>query len=426
MRKRGLSLVLCAILILGCITAANAKTTIRFWTSHVNPDISKWYDDEVIPAFEKLYPDIQVEWLSLTWEERHQKIMTAFAAGTAPDIIASGTEQIYDEVLNNLARPIDEFVEEWGEYDDYFQVAWDNQTMGGKIYRVPTVLSARGIMYNKGHFADVGLDPEAAPETWEELAAAAKKLNILRGKRTIRLGADLWPIHNFNQGFTYFLVQNGGDLLSPDNTKPVINTPEAIETAEFLVGLYRELQPDGTASLSTSGAIPVFPAGQVSITVANPQTVRDVEKYGARDLEVGFALPGRKQKAIHVFGNGIYITTQSKYPKEAWEFIKFLMSEENQAKFNNLLFSINPRKSAIDDPFVTSRPLLRDWYEPMDKYGKLFPIMPENARLHATLRQEIEAACYGQQTPEQAMKNAADKWAEILSEAAQMGGILSR
>lgn len=403
-----------------------AKTTIRFWTSHVNPDITKWYDEELIPAFEAAHPDIEVEWLSLTWEERHEKIMTAFASGTAPDVIASGTEQIYDEVLSGLALPLDSFVEAWGEFDEYFPVAWENQTIGGHIYRVPTLLSARGIMYNKGHFRNIGLDPEKPPETWEYLAEAARKLTVREGKRTVRLGADLWAIHNFNQGFTYFLAQNGGKLISEDFRKAAFDGPEGLETANFMIELYKELQPVGTAALTTTGNIPFFPTEKISITVAIPQDVRNIENYAPDGFEAGFALPGRKQKAIQVYGNGIYITTQSKHPNEAWKLISFMMNEENQAKLNNYLFSINPRKSATDDPFVTSKPLLRAWYEPLMDYGVLFPILPEHARLHRALREEMEAACYNQKSPEQAIKDAANTWNGLLAEAEASGGLLTR
>ncbi len=49
----------------------------------------------------------------------------------------------------------------------------------GKLYALPTTNYKMGLIYNRKLFQQAGLDPDNPPTTWEDIAAAAKKITAL-------------------------------------------------------------------------------------------------------------------------------------------------------------------------------------------------------------------------------------------------------
>ncbi|MCS7367921.1 MAG: ABC transporter substrate-binding protein [archaeon YNP-WB-062] len=423
MKKVYWSMSLIVILLL-IFDGTGRAVTLRFWTGHGSPDIDKWFDEVLIPQFEQAHPGVKVERLRVPWGELNEKIMTAFAAGTAPDIVFSGTEQIIDEAIKGLARPLNDYIKKWGEYKNFIPMAWKHETIGGKIYRVPIHISSRALMYNKTIFKQAGINPNTIPEKWEQIAELGKKLNLRDDKgNLIRLGADLWYTHQFCQGFYYFLYQNKGKIIADDFSKSLFNSEAGVETLQYFVNLFNELTPPNLPALP-SGPIPNFAAGKIAIYVNTPQGISDLEKYAPKEFEFGIAFPFRKSRIIQLYVNGIYITTQSKNPDLAWEFIKFFASSDNLREFNNTYFTINPRKfgAKIDDPFIKQRPLLVAFYEQAQKIGIPYPIIPNYGTLqNRILKDAIDAALYKKMTPKQALEDAAKKWDASLEELRKEG-----
>lgn len=425
MRRFYSGIVLISLMVL-LLTFNNAveAVTLRFWTGHGSPELDKWFDEVLIPQFEKSHSGVKVERLRIPWEEFNEKIMTAFAAGTAPDIVFSGTEQIADEAFKGLARPLNDYIKKWGQYRDFNPAAWKHETIGGNIYRVPVHISSRALMYNKTIFKEAGLNPNIVPERWEQIAELAKKLNLRDDKgNLIRLGADLWFNHAFCQGFLYFLYQNKGKVIADDFSRSLFNSKEGIETLKYFVELFNTLTPPNLPGLPT-GPIPNFAAGKIAMSINTPQGIFDLEKYAPKEFEFGIAFPYRKVRVIQLYVNSIFITTQSKYPDLAWEFIKTFVSSDNLKSYNNMYRTINPRKygKEIDDPFIAQRPLLRAFYVQAQRIGVPYPIIPNYGTLqNRILHDNIEAALYKKITPEQALEDAAKKWDDILKELAKEG-----
>lgn len=405
------------------IPTVSEAVTLRFWTGHGTPEIDKWFDEVLIPQFEKTHPDVKVDRLRVPWEEFNEKIMTAFSAGTAPDIVFSGTEQIIDEAIKGLARPLNDYIKKWGEYGKFIPMAWKHETIGGKIYRVPVHISSRALMYNKTIFKQSGINPNTLPERWEQIAELGKKLNLRDDKgNLLRLGADLWFNHQFCQGYYYFLYQNKGKIIADDFSKSLFNSEEGVETLTYFVDLFNALTPPNLPALP-SGPIPNFPAGRIAMYMNSPQGIADLEKYAPKEYEFGVAFPYRKARIIQLYVNSIYITTQSKYPDLAWDFIKAFVSSENLKNFNNKFYTINPRKfEKIDDPFVLQRPLLNDFYKQAQRVGIPYPLIPNYGTLqNRVLKDNIEAALYKKMTPKQALEDAAKKWDSTLKELREEG-----
>ena len=93
----------------------------------------------------------------------------------------------------------------------------------GKIYSIPFQRSTEILFYNKDAFKEVGLDPEKAPATWDELVEDAKLLtneNRYGVGIALNSGSAQWT-------FTGFCLQNSknGENLMAEDGNPLCSTP---------------------------------------------------------------------------------------------------------------------------------------------------------------------------------------------------------
>ena len=154
------------------------------------------------------------------YDDTVTKIQTAMQGGTPPDVFVSLATQRFTMASTGMAMPLDELIEADGDegkayIDDFLPGFMEDSYVDGKIYSIPFQRSTMVLYYNKDAFKEVGLDPEAPPTTWEELAEYGQKLtNDGRYGVGIALnsGSAQWA-------FTGFCLQNstdGQNLMSED------------------------------------------------------------------------------------------------------------------------------------------------------------------------------------------------------------------
>lgn len=102
----------------------------------------------------------------------------------------------------------------------------------GKYYGYPWLLGTRAMFYNVDLMIKAGLDPDKPPETWSQLLEAVKKISALPGVYGIRLPAG--EVYSpWQEWFLLAIWGNGGDVVSKDLKKAVLNSPQNRETALF-------------------------------------------------------------------------------------------------------------------------------------------------------------------------------------------------
>jgi len=206
-----------------------------------------------------------------------------------------------------------------------------------KIYGLPQSVAAVVLYYRNDLFTELKLTP-AAIDTWEKFKKVGKK--IASGSQSlIAMDWSLFPI---------LLNQRGLSLVNANGTLN-LDSPEVIETLEWIVDLYNQ----GIGRFPDRGHIfePTFFSGDI----ANNEVLSIVSAgwYGL-DMLTNFSPPNAKGKwramplpiwddgkshsdrpTSSFAGQGILIYKKSKQINRSWNFIKFIMEniEANVLRF---------------------------------------------------------------------------------------------
>ena len=85
----------------------------------------------------------------------------------------------------------------------FYPAFMGNSQTGGKTWGIPFQRSTIVMFWNKDAFKEAGLDPEKAPDTWDELVADGGKLT----KRDASGNVTQWGVEIPSTGFPYWLFQ---------------------------------------------------------------------------------------------------------------------------------------------------------------------------------------------------------------------------
>lgn len=162
--------VLFAILLVAAVMSF-AKTRLVFWQFMMDDALAK----EVIVGFSKEFPDVEVEVVQLSWSTGFDKIVTAIAAGAAPDVVELGNTWVASFASQGVLREVQP--EDLAKYRNF--PGMNSAEYMGKYYGYPWLLGTRAMFYNVDLLMKVGLDPDDPAKTWSELLNAVKKISAL-------------------------------------------------------------------------------------------------------------------------------------------------------------------------------------------------------------------------------------------------------
>ncbi len=191
-------------------------------------------DKQIVAEFEKANPDIKVDHEIIPVAEYPTKLLTAFAAGSGPDIFNQSSMLVAQYYNAHILAPIDYAamgLANEAALTSQYSSGFDGIRFQGKLYGIPTEVSNWACFANNAIWREAGLDPDKDfPKTWEALPAVAEKLT----QRDVngvprRRGFDFnWP----NRATFWFmpntmLHQLGATMIDEENYKATIDTPAA-------------------------------------------------------------------------------------------------------------------------------------------------------------------------------------------------------
>jgi multiple sugar transport system substrate-binding protein len=284
------------------------------------------------------------------------KVGAAAGAGGLPDLFAADIVYVPNWVQQGLFQDISANVDGLPYKDTINAGHLAAGTYEDAEHVLPFVLDLSMLFWNKDLFREAGLDPEKAPASLEEYAAAAKAIQGLGKPDTYGTATGL------NCGgclvFTWFpsVWAAGEPVMSPDGAQSLLASP----TATQVYDVWRDLWASGAVLPSSRDeAGPTWTAGFTEGKVGlqfYPATLLS----STQGFDVGVAgIPGPAGgSSTFVGGDGIGISKDSEKAAQAWNFLSWLMSEDAQVEVLGKNLDVVSRSDLTDNKYAVSDPRL--------------------------------------------------------------------
>lgn len=290
----------------------------------------------LIDKFEKQHPGLDVRIEQLTWQTGEQKIQAALASGELPDLCEIGSTWMPQLLASGRLA-------DWSAGTADLRASlrgWPLCTVGDASYGLPWVLGTRALFYNKVLFARAGLDSSRAPETWEELSAAAAAIQKLGGG-VHGYGVQGGEPHVLFKKFMPFAWGNGGRILSDDLGVAVFDSPENREALEFYLSLRDVGVMDRQKPLDR-----MFRDGKLGMVLSGAWLLKSIPRDAPR-LRFGVGLvprPGVDHGTHGSFAGGQLLVSfqDSKRKEGALQLARFLVAAENASDLASRVRSVQP------------------------------------------------------------------------------------
>ncbi|MFS0775102.1 sugar ABC transporter substrate-binding protein [Neobacillus sp. 3P2-tot-E-2] len=357
------------------------QVELTFLRNLANPAFNQAYE-EMVAAFEEAHPTIKINMQSMHWGSEYElRLRTELAAGNHPDIMAIDSPNLALYANSGSLLSIDSYMKEEGNIDDIPEGVLKGLTYKDEIYLAPIVESSIALFYNMNLFREAGIPfPSGNPDnpmTWDEVMEIAKKINN-PAKGVI--GIDPAQGFNVGEGPAYFkmpiLWQFGADVISPDGStaEGYLNSPEALKALQFYQDLYRK---HGVAAVEMPPA--PFETDKLGMTVLGSWDIWQLQQTPGFVLGEDFGvapLPKGENQVVPNGGWALGISSRTKHPEEAWEFVKFATGYEGSKLFVEISGDLPARYSVAKDfPELNEYP--KNIFVQQDQnYSKSRPITP--------------------------------------------------
>ncbi|MCY8914019.1 extracellular solute-binding protein [Bacillus atrophaeus] len=319
----------CMLAISGCSSqssSSDGKVTLKFF--HRWPkEPERRYFEEVVKEFEKEHPDIHIQTEAVLNDSYKDKIKVMLGTSSPPDVFFSWSDEFAAKFIRgNKALDLSSYYKN--------DTKWSSQLVGTQIkpftyeekeYGVPWQMDAKSFFYNKDIFEKLNLKP---PSTWEELIEVSKKLKA-NGYTPISFGTKApWTISHYIGTLNQRMVDEKTRERDYDAKTGEFTDEGYVKALEKL----KELMPyfnEHVNSIDHEYARQQFKSGKSAMMYAETAEIKLVEP-----VNLGlFSFPditGQKGSSNSLTGapEGFMISSKTKHPKEAMEFLQFLTSKK--------------------------------------------------------------------------------------------------
>lgn len=339
-----------------------------------------------------------------------EKLLTALASGSVPDVVLWDRYNTPLYVPKNALAPLDEYIEADGvDTTQFYEQAMGELVVEGETYGLPLLVDNRSLFYNTELLADAGVEP---PTDWDSLKEAAEAVTEQDGGKLSVAGFALDDPGLFN----IWLRQAGGQMFSDDGATTAFNSPEGLEVLEFWQGLLDA----GVYEPGFGEGVDSFAEGSTAIKYDGPWALTALDEaevaYGITQPPVG---PDGDQGA-GMGGFGLVIPSGAQNPDGAWEFMRWWTTQpQNGVDFAKISGWIPANVEAANDPYFTDDDRYQAFIETME-YAQVRSNIPGASDVEGkALIPALEKFLGGETDAATALKEAQELGDRILADNAQ-------
>lgn len=385
------------------VMAAMEPVNIVLWTKEGEADGGLQFVQSLADAYTAVHPNVTFEVVNKEVELLREDFQTAALAGTSPDLLWTVNDHAGPFTAAELIQPVDDLVDV-GKYVDSALAA---VKLEGSTWGVPI---ANGnhlmLLYNKSLI-------EAAPADTDELVAVSADL----------AAEGIVPLV-FNQTEPFWMVPwlggFGGAVFGDDGVTPTLDTPEMVNTLQFLhdIKFADEIIP---AESDYDGADTLFKEGKAAMIINGDWSLGGYADLLGDDLGVArIPMVSATGEWPKPYTSGTYFMIPAALEGDklavVLDFVDFATSANNQALMIAKLNRLPALKAALEDPLISSNPVLEGSADQM-VVGTAMPTVLEMRCNWDSMKPEMQAVLADTKTPEEAaaaMQAAADTCIQTL------------
>ncbi len=303
-----------------------------------------------VEAFRQAFPNVELEIVS---ELEDEKLLTAVASDTVPDLLWLDRFTTAGWASREVLLPLTDYIERDG-YDTgrFYESALAEASYDGQLYGIPGGIDLRVLYVNGDALGEIGVDPASIDTAnWDQLNELGAQLVQRDGDQVRRWGFD----NKLKSGFLYLWgTGNGGSFMNDAGDETTFDDPKIVEALAWGVKSFDDQggYQSYDAFSTTFQGDEQFARGQVAMTMYENWMLGIVARVAP---QMNFAvLPVRPRAggegfASYTGGRAWYIPQGAKNPDAAWEFIKFLHTDETWLVGANAL---KAARQAEGQPFI--------------------------------------------------------------------------
>lgn len=410
----------CTALIVGVLAfgagAQQEEKIVLHYFTWAGGAAADYIREDWIEPFQKLHPNIEIVYEYTSFGQFFDKLVTYHLSGNAPDIMHMSVGYVNEMAHMGILLNLQPYFDRDLNPDDFFldpmkAMRYPNVETGD-LYAIPFAFVLTGLYYNKTLFDYAGLPYPGDDFTYDDLREYGKRLTRDTNGDGV---ADQWGFFSTrNYQLLDPVIHAFGGRILDDNYNVVVTEPGAVAGARYLVDL---IHKDGIAPHPSLGLnqTQLFQQGKLAMSVGQISDISNYRSISNLDWDVAMMPIGPAGRAVRLWPDSFAISSTSKHPEAAWEFIKFAITLGRMDRYNG------ERKVPIYKPLAVSP----EWLE-QDKlpnkmkfiqsipYGHPMEFRPnwgewgDNSR-----RGVLNPAWYGEATVEEVLAN----WARNIEAA---------
>ena len=287
--------------------------------------------NQAATAYHALHPNVTVTVSPFELRTSEEKMAVAIPSNTGPDIADSQVAILSAMIEKGLMAKMPDWLQQFAASSAYDKFTISSTSYNGVLWGLPEDIGTNALFYNKDMFAAAGLQP---PASMADIVADASKLAVRgpNGQLTVSglslrltgggsgLGQKWWVWEE--QCGHGLVAQNAAGKWHADYANDC-----GVSTLEMYVNMVNKSPIVDDPNIAADTA--AFETQKTAMFVRESNVIADIAKnaptlvghYGVVPLPV----------ATRADAESLFVTQSSPHQQTAWDFIRFLADETQQA-----------------------------------------------------------------------------------------------
>jgi multiple sugar transport system substrate-binding protein len=380
---------------------------------------------EQAAQFMETHPHIEVEVILQheSTDAQHDFYIQEFQAGSSGIDIPS-IDIIWPPEFGEkgLTLPLNDYVAEYDmDMTAFLPGTVQGNTWDGQLVAIPHFTAAGMLYYRQDLLDKYGFAP---PETWAELVDIAQTIVAGEQATSPALVGFVYQADQYEGlvcNYLEYVWGNGADVLNAAGDQVVMNTPQAVEGLEIFAAM-QTIAPAGILTFKEEDALNYFQEGNAVFMrnwpyawfILNQDDSPVKGQVQVTNVPRG---PCGAVGASTLGGWQLGINAHSQHPDEAFEFIAFLTSLEQQNYAAIQAAHLPTRKRSYQDPDVlAANPFMQELAEVLLN-AKPRPVHPLYAEeISPVIQEEVHLVLSGEKEAASATEAMATRIQEIITQ----------